>query len=309
MSQPPDRHRRLRAIFDEALLQEPSTREEYVDHACAVEPELRPEVMRLLAAHQKTRSFLEHPPILLHSATRAEEHFPGTGRFRVMRPLGAGGMGVVYEVHDRLRDEVVALKTFLRTGAGSIYRLKREFRSLADVAHANLVCLYELFVEDDRCFFTMELVKGVHFVEYARGPDGARRSDDRTVHALRQLIDGVSALHRSGKLHRDIKPSNVLVTAEGRVVILDFGLMTELLPPNAGGGSYLIAGTPTYMSPEEGSGATPSEASDWYAVGVTLYQALTGTIPFAGSGLDMLDRKRTSDPRLQWRSCPMFPQS
>ena len=74
-------------------------------------------------------------------------------------------------MHDRIRDEVVALKTFLRTGAADLYRLKREFRSLADVAHPNLVCLYELFVEDERCFFTMELVPGVSFVDYARGAD------------------------------------------------------------------------------------------------------------------------------------------
>ena len=116
----------------------------------------------------------------------------------MVRRLGAGGMGVVYEVHDRVRDEVVALKTLLRTGAADLYRLKREFRSLADVAHPNLVCLYELFVEDDRCFFTMELVKGVSFVDYARGADRTHRFDDRLIHALRQLVDGVSALHRRG---------------------------------------------------------------------------------------------------------------
>ena len=145
----------------------------------------------------------------------------------MVRRLGAGGMGVVYEVHDRVRDEVVALKTLRRTGAADLYRLKREFRSLADVAHPNLVCLYELFVEDERCFFTMELVNGVSFVDYVRGPDGATVSTDRLRRALRQLVDGVSALHRRGKLHRDIKPSNVLVTPEGRVVILDFGLIAE----------------------------------------------------------------------------------
>ena len=214
----------------------------------------------------------------------------------MVRRLGAGGMGVVYEVHDRIRDEVVALKTFLRTGAADLYRLKREFRSLADVAHPNLVCLYELFVEDERCFFTMELVPGVSFVEYARGTDRDRRFHDRLIPALRQLIDGVSALHRRGKLHRDIKPSNVLVTPEGRVVILDFGLTSELLPLHAGEARYVSGGTPAYMAPEEAAGAMPSEAGDWYSLGVTLYEALTGTIPFAGTLTDVLLHKSTIDP-------------
>jgi eukaryotic-like serine/threonine-protein kinase len=290
MSETTDRHRRLRAVFDAALLQESSAREAFLDLACAGDPDLRPEVTRLLAAYQETRTFLEHPADLPLSAGP----FPGTGRFRVMRQLGAGGMGVVYEVHDQVRDEVVALKTLLRTGAADLYRLKREFRSLADVAHPNLVCLYELFVEEERCFFTMELVKGVSFVEYARGT--APASDDRLVHALRQLIEGVSALHRNGKLHRDIKPSNVLVTPEGRVVILDFGLIAELQPRHAGDVNDASGGTPAYMSPESGSGATPTEASDWYSVGVTLYEALTGSVPFGGSFLDVRRRKSADDP-------------
>ena len=113
-----------------------------------------------------------------------------------MRRLGAGGMGVVYEVHDRVRDEVVALKTLLRTSAADLYRLKREFRSLADVAHPNLVCLYELFVEDERCFFTMELVRGVSFVDYARGADRASYPTTDWSTRFGSSIEGVSALHR-----------------------------------------------------------------------------------------------------------------
>ncbi len=84
-------------------------------------------------------------------------------------------MGVVYEVHDRVRNEVVALKTLLRARAADIYRLKREFRSLADVAHPNLVSLYELVVEGADCFFTMELVHGVNVVEYVRGSEATAR--------------------------------------------------------------------------------------------------------------------------------------
>src|SRR4030095_4222857 len=239
MSETSDRHHRLRAIFEEALTQEPSTLEAYLDRVCAGDPSLRPEETRLLAAHGEVSTFLEQPPDLLLPAAGTDEDFAGTARFSVIRGLGAGGMGGVYEVHDRIRKEVVALKTLLRANAAGLYRLKREFRSLVDVTHPNLVCLYELFVENDRCFFTMELVRGLNFVDYARESERSDRFSDRLIPALRQLIDGVSALHQRGKLHRDIKPSNVLVTRDGRVVILDFGLITELLPQRVGEISFV----------------------------------------------------------------------
>ena len=159
-------------------------------------------------------------------------------------------MGVVYEVHDRVRNEVVALKTLLRARPADIYRLKREFRSLADVAHPNLVSLYELIVDDADCFFTMELVHGVNLVEYVRGSRRPRRSAPSALrHVFRQLVEGIGALHRKGKLHRDIKPSNILVTPDGRVVILDFGLASDVVPDDAAVGESL-AGTPAYLAPE-----------------------------------------------------------
>src|SRR5262245_21312916 len=225
-----------------------------------------------------------------------EDDFTGTDRFAVIRRLGAGGMGVVYEVHDQARHEVVALKTLRRTTPAGIYRLKQEFRSLAGMTHPNVICLYELFVEDSRCFFTMELVQGLTFVDYVRQGAEGRLSIARLTAALQQLIIGVSALHRFGKLHRDIKPSNVLVTPDGRVVILDFGLMAELFPDSLSGHEPVTGGTPTYLPPEEGSGLPPSEAGDWYSVGATVYAALTGAPPFKGTVVDVLLRKNLWDP-------------
>ena len=277
------------------------------------------------------------------------KEFIGTERFILRRRLGAGGMGVVYEAHDREMDKVVALKTLTRAEAAHIYRFKREFRTLADVSHPNLVALYELTSEGRHWFFTMELVKGVTFIQYIRpetddsfidsldntlprgvprlpadadseaatelfdsshvsfesgemGPfnepaalatSNYRLDESRLRSALRQLAEGVNRLHEMGKLHRDIKPSNVLVTDEGRVVLLDFGLVEDIDPDLH---ETLLAGTPDYMSPEQGAQMAISKASDWYSVGVILYQALTGRLPFRGRFFEVMMRKQTRDP-------------
>ena len=113
--------------------------------------------------------------------------------------------------------------------------------------------------------------------------------------AMRQLAEGLHALHETGKLHRDIKPSNVLVTKAGRVVILDFGLVAEVQGA-VFNDSFTLAGTPDYMSPEQGAQLPISRASDWYSVGVILYQALTGRLPFAGKFFEVMMNKQNFDP-------------
>jgi serine/threonine protein kinase/predicted ATPase len=126
---------------------------------------------------------------------------------------------------------------------------------------------------------------------------GARIDEERLRTAVRQLAEGVAAVHVAGKLHRDIKPSNALVTGEGRVVMLDFGLASD----HRQGGKKrfrdsrtdnVISGTPAYMAPEQAAGKTATAASDWYAVGVMLYEALTGRLPFSGTWIDMLQQKQ-----------------
>src|SRR5438309_9337152 len=120
-----------------------------------------------------------------------------------------------------------------------------------------------------------------------------RLDESRLRSGLRQLAEGVNRLHEMGKLHRDIKPSNVLVTEEGRVVILDFGLVEDVQPELR---ETLLAGTPDYMSPEQGAQMPISKASDWYSVGVILYQALTGRLPFKGKFFEVMMRKQTRKP-------------
>ena len=246
-------------------------------------------------------------------------------------------MGVVYEAFDRERRQLVALKKLLRYDPAALYLFKQEFRTLADVRHTNLVHLYELVVaEGDEVFFTMELVRGSDFLQYVKRPgvqsvppaplltlwpptsdretlrpraaDGPKRATplppqsrvdlDRLRPALRQLVEGIHALHSAGKLHRDVKPSNVLVTPEGRVVLLDFGVATELkghvgdLPS----GSGEVVGTARYMAPEQAEDEAPIPASDWYSVGVMLYEVLVGRAPFVGPAIDVLTMKSMMDP-------------
>ncbi len=126
----------------------------------------------------------------------------------------------------------------------------------------------------------------------------APRDPARLRSALRQLVSGVSALHASGKLHRDLKSSNVLITPGGRVVILDFGLVLDISPHDASASGLppKLVGTPSHISPEQVAGQRASEASDWYSVGVMLYESLTGRMPFLGSPLAVLQAKQEMDP-------------
>ncbi len=231
----------------------------------------------------------------------------GTGRYRVRRCIGTGAVGAVYEAFDVERDLTVALKRLRHFSPAALYLFKQEFRTLADVHHPNLVRLYELVATEEReVFFTMELVRGADIVTHAR-PGGAV-DVDRLREALRQLVLGVQALHAAGKLHRDVKPSNILVTAVGRVVLLDFGVATELPrdgddPPE----DQPIVGTASYMAPEQAAGAAPTPASDWYGVGAVLFEALVGSAPFIGSVTDVLRMKNTVTPPLPSVCVPGVP--
>jgi len=250
-----------------------------------------------------------HVPSISIPASR--HYVPQIGRFEIVKRLGEGGMGVVYEAIDQENQSRVALKSLSRLDPSGIYRIKREFRALAHIAHPNLVGLHELFSSNGQWFFTMDLVEGNDFCQYVRSyieqqdsvfngfkniePTGV--DYQRIYNALSQLLQGIAAIHSINKLHRDLKPSNVLVTQEGRVVILDFGLVTDQnVDDRRHPTDENLTGTPAYMSPEQAAlkGAVP--ASDFYAVGVMLYEVLVGRLPFQGPPLYILQNKQIEDP-------------
>jgi serine/threonine protein kinase/tetratricopeptide (TPR) repeat protein len=267
--------------------------------------------------------------------------FRGTERFQVIGRIGAGGMGVVYQAHDRVRDTRVALKTLRTFTAEGILRFKNEFRALQDLQHPNLVSLGELISEGGQWFFTMELVDGVDFLSYVRPvpgfggvvelphvspnaetvpPEGAGKNyeelaapatrpdldEPRLRGTLLQLARGLGALHGAQKVHRDVKPSNILVTTGGRVVVLDFGLATEV-----GGHAWSevnVVGTADYMAPEQAASKPAGPAADWYSVGVLLYEALTGRLPFTGAPLEVLIAKQRGEPPSPRALAPSVPR-
>ena len=253
--------------------------------------------------------------------------FVGTARFELRRRLGAGGMGIVHEAYDHERGARVALKEIRRLDAATLVRFKREFRTLHDLVHPNVISLGELVCDGPDWFFTMELISGVDLLSYVCGtaggeaaaaspsptqtrtrtadrdpgptvaspprppPPRAGRLDERRLRSvLAQLARALAAVHRRGLVHRDLKPANVLVDDGGRVVVLDFGLIAL-----AGAASEAV-GTPAYMAPEQLVGQAVGPAADWYAVGVMLYEALVGQRPYGGHDAIQLALARACGP-------------
>ena len=287
------------------------------EELCRDCPELLHELVRGLHGMQTTCHSLDSTPQerdLSAEPLPSPVGMPVIGDFQILGTLGQGGMGVVYQAWDRKRKEMIALKTLQRVNASTIYRLKQEFRALTEVTHPNLVGLYELISTGQQCFVAMELIEGDHFLSgirrKAEGVGGLTPHQyDHLRKIFRQLAQGVSALHSHGKLHRDIKPSNVMVTREGRVVLLDFGLVAEMdWAGQHQSTAQNVAGTIDYMAPEQAASQPQSEATDWYSVGVILYEALTGQLPFVGTPLQVLMDKQSREPPAPGELMPDVPE-
>ncbi|MHC5029004.1 MAG: serine/threonine-protein kinase, partial [Planctomycetota bacterium] len=295
-----DRSERVRDLFARAVVLPTPDRAAFLDEQCADDPSLRRDVERLLSfdhAEDATGAPFARP---VESVARALAALrPGeviSDRVRIVRLLGEGGMGAVYEATQLVPIErAVALK-IIKPGMDStrvLQRFEAERQALALMDHASIARVLDAGIaEDGRPFFVMELVDGIPIDRYC---DEHRLDMHARLALFVDVCQAVQHAHQKGIIHRDLKPSNILVAEQdGRAVpkVIDFGiakaverkltdqtLMTEM---------GLFIGTPEYMSPEQAGGSDVDTRSDIYALGVLLYQLLTGTTPFERSELQRL---------------------
>jgi serine/threonine-protein kinase len=269
----------------------------------------RAELGRLLAVARNvepTMDIAAPAPSPLPAATD-ESLFPGT-RYRILRELGRGAMGVVYEAHHVDLGRVVALKVLPRERCHSPEleaRFRREARSIARLRHPNLVQLHDSGISSDgRPYYAMELLEGETLEQYL----GRERGMDwrEAARCGVELCGALEAAHAAGLVHRDIKPGNVFLTKDNKIKLLDFGVVQvapEEVEPDPE--ALSVIGTVEYMAPEQAAGETVDERADLYALGAVLYELVTGRLPHvAPTPVALIDRKLRALPETPRERAP-----
>jgi dienelactone hydrolase/predicted Ser/Thr protein kinase len=281
----PERWSRIREVFGAALETPEPERRQLLDSACGADVDLRSEVERMLAGAEETS--WQSPAAELPGA--AVEFAPGDAlaHFRVESRLGAGGMGVVYRAYDSKLHRKVALKVLPPAGLandGSRLRLIREARAASALNHANIVTVYEIGSESGTDFIAMEYIEGQSFA-HAIGNQGLPSA--RVLNYAIEIAAALAKAHAAGIVHRDLKPANIMLTPDGHVKLLDFGLaqhvyVADSAVATATGAVGDIAGTVGYMAPEQLQGQAVDGRADLFALGVILYEMTAGERPFRG---------------------------
>ena len=299
-----ERWAHVKALFQDAVERPAEERDAFLASATADDAALRSEIESLLAADTPEAGFLDYLPVASESvladplATHSTAMDPGpsqtvlaaglrVGPYKIVAPLGAGGMGQVYRAHDIRLGRDVAIKTLPDQFARNrerVSRLRREARTLASLNHPHVAAIYGLEEFDGTDFLVLELVEGQH----PRGPLPM-------AEALRigeQIADALATAHARGIVHRDLKPANVMITPAGQVKVLDFGLAKAVYeqedegtvqPENvtaAGSVTGQVIGTPAYMSPEQVRGELMDPRTDVWSFGCLVYELLTGERAF-----------------------------
>ncbi len=233
------------------------------------------------------------------------------GRYRVRGKLGQGGMGAVYVAHDTQLDRQVALKVPFfgeNDGPAVIERFYREARAMATLHHPNICPVFDVGETDGVHFLTMALIDGRPLSDALKERTPCPQREAAAI--VGKLARALQSAHESGVVHRDLKPSNIMIRADGEPVVMDFGLARRQEETATLTHIGTVMGTPAYMSPEqvEGVPGRVGPATDVYALGVILYQMLTGRLPFTGSLGTILSKILTEDPASLREFCTVDPE-
>jgi serine/threonine protein kinase/Tfp pilus assembly protein PilF len=312
----PELYHRLNQLFDAAVALPIEKRPAFVNEACAGDPELRRHLEALLAAHDESTGTLDAPLLNLRDLYPAKQRTLADGelilgRFKIVRLLGMGGMGEVYEAEDRFLQGVnVALKTILPNVADDPDLQKRFVREVLlarEVMHPNLCPVHTIFHCEDPppgyLFLTMKLLPGQTLAVRLRQHPPLTGEEGLSV--LCQTSLGLAAIHAAGIIHRDIKANNIMVDGRGpglRLWITDFGLALAYQAESTVSTVGRVVGTPGYIAPELFLGQPPSEASDLFAFGVVLHEVFAGQKPIPVPGT----HSYTVSPRLAAPKVPLL---
>jgi serine/threonine protein kinase len=275
---------RVEDLYHAALARSPVERDAFLVKACGGDEDLLGKVKSLLAYEEEARALLEEP--VAEAVTRKLAVVRGMrlGHYEVTDLIGAGGMGEVYRARDMRLGREVAIKVLPDAAAGDAdqrRRFEREARAAAALNHPNIATIHEIGEHEGTRFIAMELVEGRTLKEVLEdGPLSVRE----TLPLATQIAAGLAKAHAAGIVHRDLKPGNLMVTSEGLVKILDFGLAKRM--PHASGASSEITregsvlGTVPYMSPEQAAARPLDHHSDQFSLGAILYEMATGRRAF-----------------------------
>ena len=322
----PKQWERVKELFDEALELDPVQRTPVLERAEREGAEVREEIERLFVDHDSLAAEpapfilddIQVPPIATLSRNFAADDMVA-GRYRIIRFLAKGGMGEVYEAHDEELDERVALKALreeLTLDQRSLERFKHEVTLAKRVTHPNVCRIHDLgrhrlsaegeesAEQEEIVFLTMELLAGPTLSGHLK--DNGKMSSSEALPLVRQMAKALAALHEASVVHRDFKPGNVMLApaadGETRVVVTDLGLARSTAPnvgeENRLSTQSLLICTPDYVAPEQLTGAPVNPATDVYALGLVLYEMISGERPFASpTPLGSIVKRVTTPPR------------
>jgi serine/threonine-protein kinase len=244
------------------------------------------------------------PTTFMHIASALES------RYQILKELGRGGMGIVFQAQDKQLNEQVAIKILspmVSGDADALERLKREVSAARRITHPNIIRIHDISEMNGLQYVSMEYFHGTSLKDYIR--QNAPLSINQAQNIAAQICDGLDAAHKQGIIHRDLKSQNIIVNSLNQIKIIDFGLAhtSHLQGLTATG---LIMGTPEYMAPEQVAGRKVDERADIYSLGIILYELFTGKVPFSGDSAIAVGFKQMKEDAPKPRSMnAAIPQS